>query len=107
MGAIVSMLTFERGGSMSSFNPVFGTVYLGPKGEGSFCFECGQFPQGYVVDALSWARSRQVENNVVSVCFPDGYAVLRSRRRFGSREDAERALRLFLALVRSVEVASC
>lgn len=75
---------------------IFDTRFTGD----GFDYVSETFPQGNVVDAVSWAHRVGVADLVRSVCYGNGEAVLQSRRRWTSREDAERALARFLARVR-------
>ena len=74
---------------------VFDTRYTGS----GFVFESAEFPQGNVVAAVGWAERRGVAHLVRSVCQTGAVAVLRSRRAWATREEAERELSVFLDLV--------
>ena len=74
---------------------IFDTRFAGD----GFDFESVEFPQGNVVAALGWAERHGVGDVVRTVCQPGAVAVLRSRRRWTTREDAERAMARFLSQV--------
>ena len=74
---------------------VFDTRYTGD----GFCFESAEFPQGNVMAALGWVERRGVAHLVRSVCQTGAVAVLRSRRLWSTREEAERELGSFLDVV--------
>lgn len=61
-----------------------------------FDFESVEFPQGNVVAAVAWAERFGVDHLVRAVCQPGAVAVLRSRHRYTTREEAERAMARFL-----------
>lgn len=71
---------------------VFDTRFAGD----GFDYESSEFPQGNVSAALGWVERHGVGDLVRAVCQPGAVAVLRSRRRWTTREDAERALARFL-----------
>ena len=62
---------------------IFDTRFAGD----GFDFESVEFPQGNVVAALGWAERHGVGDVVRTVCQPGAVAVLRSRRRWTTRED--------------------
>ena len=64
-----------------------------------FAFESAEFPQGNVMAALGWVERRGVAHLVRSVCQTGAVAVLRSRRLWSTREEAERELARFLDVV--------
>ena len=70
---------------------VFDTRYTGD----GFCFESAEFPQGNVMAALWMGRAPGVAHLVRSVCQTGAVAVLRSRRLWSTREEAERELARF------------
>ena len=74
---------------------IFDTRFAGD----GFDFESVEFPQGNVVAAVGWAERHGVGDLVCTVCQPGAVAVLRSRRRWTTREDAERAMARFLSQV--------
>lgn len=74
---------------------VFDTRYTGD----GFCFESAEFPQGNVMAVLGWVERRGVAHLVRWVCQTGAVAVLRSRRGWATREEAELELARFLDLV--------
>ena len=82
---------------------IFDTRYTGD----GFCFESAEFPQGNMMAAVVWVERRGVAHLVrwLFRCAGDGpsqagaVAVLRSRRSWSTREEAELELVRFLDLV--------
>lgn len=76
---------------------IFDTRYAGD----GFDFESIDFPQGKAVAVEAWL-ARAGLSHVVTLVYEPGVAFFRSRRRFETRDDAERAMSRLLRVLKHV-----